>query len=57
MFGFFVKLKRTFILRQMAKFFAKLDRRPLLRTPKEAGLNFSEIDFKASDGESFRRET
>lgn len=50
MFGFFVKLKRTFILRQMAKFFAKLDRRPLLRTPKEAGLNFSEIDFKASDG-------
>lgn len=50
MFKIFAKLKRTFILGQMAKFFAKVDRRPLLHTPQEAGLDFSDIDFKASDG-------
>jgi hypothetical protein len=50
MFELIAKLKRTLILRQMAKFFAKVDRRPLLRTPSEAGLVFNEVDFKASDG-------
>ena len=43
-------VKRTIAVRQMAKFFAKVDRAPLTRSPKEVGLAFEDISFEAADG-------
>ncbi len=42
--------KRSIALRQMAKFFSKIDRNPVTRTPAEVDLEFQEIDFKSTDG-------
>ena len=43
-------IKRNFALKQMANFFERVDRNPVTRTPKEAGLDFENISFKSLDG-------
>lgn len=54
MFGLLNKIKRHFALRQMADFFQKVERNPLARTPKEAGLDFEDLSFETSDGVTLR---
>lgn len=44
------KLKRNIALKQMANFFERVDRNPVTRTPKEAGLEFQAVSFKSLDG-------
>lgn len=50
MFKFIRKIKQSFILKQMANFFEKVERNPITKTPKDIGLDFEEISFKSYDG-------
>ncbi len=43
-------LRRRFILGQMAKFFQKVDRNPVTRTPDEVDLRYEDISLTATDG-------
>ena len=49
MFGLVNCVKRSIAVRQMAKFFAKIDAAPVTRTPEELGLEFEDISFNTSD--------
>jgi hypothetical protein len=46
----FNRIKRRFALRAMAKFFSKIERNPVTRTPKELNLEFENVSFKSLDG-------
>lgn len=43
-------LRRRVVLGQMAKFFEKLERIPITRTPAEVGLAYEDISLTATDG-------
>lgn len=43
-------LRRNIALRQMADFFVRVDRTPVMRTPEEVGLKFEKVAFKSLDG-------
>lgn len=49
MFGIINSIKRHFAINQMADFFEKIERNPVLRTPKELGLEFEDVSFKSLD--------
>ena len=49
MFGIFNSIKRHFAINQMADFFEKVKRNPVLRTPKTVGLDFEDVSFKSLD--------
>lgn len=50
MFGLIDCVKRTVAVRQMANFFASVERAPVTRTPGDVDLDFEDISFKAADG-------
>lgn len=49
MFGIINRIKRHFAINQMADFFEKVERNPVTRTPKDIGIDFEDISFKAID--------
>ena len=46
----FKNVTRHIALRRMANFFEKVERNPVIRTPKETGLDYEDVSFKSLDG-------
>lgn len=49
MFNPVAEIKRRIALPQTAKFFSRVDRAPVTRTPSELGLDFEEVSFTTED--------
>ncbi|MEM8840944.1 MAG: alpha/beta fold hydrolase [Pseudomonadota bacterium] len=50
MFNPITEFKRRIAMRQMAKFFSRVERNPVTRTPKDIDLAYEDVSFKTEDG-------